>query len=51
MYLNPFFFLTASFAPPNQLYPAWTTCAAVFIVVGALAVTLTLRNLRRGGDL
>jgi hypothetical protein len=22
MYVNPFFFLTASFAPPKQLYPA-----------------------------
>jgi ABC-2 type transport system permease protein len=51
MYLNPFFFLTASFAPPRQLYPAWTTCAAVFIATGVLAVTLTLRNLRRRGEL
>jgi ABC-2 type transport system permease protein len=51
MYVNPFFFLTASFAPPKQLYPAWTTCASVFIALGALAVALTLRNLRRRGDL
>jgi ABC-2 type transport system permease protein len=51
MYLNPFFFLTASFAPPKQLYPAWITCACVFIALGALAVALTLRNLRRRGDL
>jgi ABC-2 type transport system permease protein len=51
MYLNPFFFLTASFAPPRQLYPAWTTCATVFIVLGALAVALTLHNLRHSGDL
>jgi hypothetical protein len=50
MYLNPFFLLTASFAPPRQLYPAWTTCAAVFIAVGAVAVALTLRNLHRAGD-
>jgi ABC-type transport system involved in multi-copper enzyme maturation permease subunit len=48
MYLNPFFFLTASFAPPKQLYPAWITCASVFITLGALAMALTLRNLRRG---
>jgi ABC-2 type transport system permease protein len=51
MYLNPFFFLTASFAPPRQLYPAWTSCATVFIVLGALAVALTLHNLRNRGDL
>jgi ABC-2 type transport system permease protein len=51
MYLNPFFFLTASFAPPKQLYPAWMTSACVFIALGALAVVLTLRNLRRRGDL
>ncbi len=51
MYLNPFFFLTASFAPPSQLYPAWTTCAALFIGLGATAAVLTLRNLRRGGEL
>jgi ABC-2 type transport system permease protein len=50
MYVNPFFFLTASFAPPRQLYPAWITCACVFIAVGAVAVALTLRNLRRRGD-
>ncbi len=51
MYLNPFFFLTASFAPPEQLYPAWITSAGVFIAIGVLAVVLTLRNLRRRGDL
>jgi hypothetical protein len=51
MYVNPFFFLTSSFAPPKQLYPAWITCAGVFIALGALAVALTLRNLRRRGDL
>jgi ABC-2 type transport system permease protein len=51
MYVNPFFFLTASFAPPKQLYPAWITCACVFVALGALAVALTLRNLRRRGDL
>jgi len=51
MYVNPFFFLTTSFAPPRQLYPAWTTCACVFIALGGLAAGLTLRNLRRRGDL
>jgi ABC-2 type transport system permease protein len=51
MYVNPFFFLTASFAPPEQLYPAWVTCACVFIVLGGIAGVLTLRNLRRRADL
>jgi ABC-2 type transport system permease protein len=51
MYVNPFFFLTASFAPPKQLYPAWFTCACVFVALGAVAIALTLRNLRRRGDL
>jgi ABC-2 type transport system permease protein len=51
MYVNPFFFLTASFAPPKQLYPAWITCAGVFIALGAVALALTLRNLQRRGDL
>ena len=50
MYVNPFFFLTASFAPPKQLYPAWVTCACGFVFIGAVAVVLTLRNLRRRGD-
>jgi ABC-2 type transport system permease protein len=50
MYLNPFFFLTASFAPPKQLYPAWTTCACVFVALAAIAAGLTVRNLRQSGD-
>ena len=51
MYLNPFFFLTTAFAPPRQLYPAWTACAIVFVTAGALAVAMTLRNLRTKSDL
>ncbi len=51
MYVNPFFFLTTSFAPLKQLYPEWTICACVFVALGGLAVALTLRNLRRRGDL
>ncbi len=50
MYVNPFFFLTTSFASRSQLYPAWTACAGVFLAIGALAVALTLRNLKRSGD-
>jgi ABC-2 type transport system permease protein len=51
MYLNPFFFLTSSFARPSELYPAWATCATVFIAIGIISVLLTLRNLRHSGDL
>lgn len=51
MYFNPFFFLTSSFAPPRELYPAWATCAIVFIAIGIVSVLLTLRNLRHSGDL
>ena len=50
MYVNPFFFLTASFASPKQLYPTWLACAGVFTLIGALALAFTLRNLRRRGD-
>ena len=50
MYLNPFFFLTSSFASPSELYPAWVTCAVVFIAIGVGCVVLTLRNLRNLGD-
>jgi len=50
MYLNPFFFLTSSFAPLRQLYPAWFTCACVFVGLSSLAVVMTLRNLRLKED-
>ena len=50
MYVNPFFFLTASFASPRQLYPDWIICACVFIAIGAIAAGLTVRNLGRSGD-
>ena len=50
MYLNPFFFLTASFAPVRQLYPAWITCAFIYVAVGVLALTMAIRNLRRRND-
>jgi ABC-2 type transport system permease protein len=50
MYMNPFFFLTSSFAPPSKLYPAWVTCAFAFIAIGVIAAGLTLRNLRHRGD-
>lgn len=50
MYLNPFFFLTMSFAPLRELYPEWTTCLLTFVGIGAIAVLLTIRNLRRSGE-
>ena len=50
LYANPFFFLTASFAQPRELYPAWVACACVFVAVGALAVAGTVRNLRKRRD-
>ena len=50
MYVNPFFFLTTSFAPARELYPAWVTSACVFVALGAIAVRGTLRNLKRKGD-
>jgi ABC-type transport system involved in multi-copper enzyme maturation permease subunit len=51
LYFNPFFFLTVAFVPADELYPAWVQCLAVFTLLGVLSVLLTLRNLRRGGEL
>lgn len=50
LYLNPIFFLTTSLATPAELYPEWYRCLAVFLIVTALAVTLSLRNLRKSGE-
>lgn len=50
LYLNPVFFLTVSFAPKEQLFPEWVTCLTVFVLLGGLSALLTLRNLRRSGD-
>lgn len=50
LYLNPLFFLTMAFAPKDQLYPEWVICLVVFVLVGGLSVLLTLRNLRRSGE-
>ena len=49
LYVNPFYFLTMSFAPARQLYPEWTICLAVFGGLGLLAGALAVRNLRRSG--
>jgi ABC-2 type transport system permease protein len=51
LYLNPFFFLTVAFAAKDQLYPEWVTCLLVFMLIAAFCVTLTVRNLRRSGEM
>jgi len=50
LYFNPVFFLIMAFAPPRQLYPEWTTCAAIFLAMALVSVLLTLYNLRRAGE-
>jgi ABC-type transport system involved in multi-copper enzyme maturation permease subunit len=51
LYFNPVYFLTVSLVPPDQLYPEWTQCLSVFSLLGVVSILLTLRNLRRGGDM
>jgi hypothetical protein len=51
LYLNPLFFLTSALVPKNQLYPEWFICLGVFVALAALCAVLTLRNLRRSGDI
>lgn len=51
LYLNPVYFLTMSLVPADQLYPEWVQCLAVFSLLGVVSALLTLRNLRRGGEM
>lgn len=51
LYVNPVFFITMSLVPRGQLYPEWFICLAVFVAISALSAALTLRNLRRSGDI
>ncbi len=51
LYLNPVYFLIVSLAPARGLYPQWVICLAAFLAIAALSVFLTLRNLRRSGDI
>jgi hypothetical protein len=51
LYLNPIFFVTVSLVPRGQLYPEWFICLAVFFAISVLSAVLTLRNLRRSGDI
>jgi ABC-2 type transport system permease protein len=47
---NPFFFLTLSLTDPRELYPEWWVSAGIFVLLGTVAVWLTIRNLRRNID-
>jgi ABC-type transport system involved in multi-copper enzyme maturation permease subunit len=51
LYLNPLFFLTTALVPKNQLYPEWLECLGAFVAIALLCAGLTLRNLRRSGDI
>jgi ABC-type transport system involved in multi-copper enzyme maturation permease subunit len=51
LFFNPVFFLTVGFAPAAQLYPEWVQCAAVSLLLAVVSVLLTLRNLRRAGEM
>jgi ABC-2 type transport system permease protein len=51
LYANPVFFLTTSFVPRAQLYPAWCWCLVTFVSVSVLCILLALRNIRRSGDI
>ena len=50
LYFNPIFFLTMAFAQPRELYPEWTTCAAIFLAIALVSALLSLHNLRRAGE-
>ena len=50
LYLNPIFFLTSSFATPEELYPEWYRCLAAFLILSTVAVALSLRNIRKSGE-
>jgi hypothetical protein len=47
---NPFFFLTLSLTDPRELYPEWLVSAAIFVLLGTVAIRLTIRNPRRNSD-
>lgn len=51
LFLNPLFFVTVSLVPRGELYPEWFICLAVFVSISVLSAALTLRNLRRSGDI
>lgn len=50
LFLNPIYFLITGFVPKEQLYPEWISCLVAFLVLTAICSLLTLRNIRRSGD-
>jgi len=50
LYANPGFFMLMAFSTPRGLYPHWFACLAVFLTIGGLSVLLTIRNIRRSGN-
>lgn len=51
LYFNPVFFVIVALVPPDQLYPEWVACLAAFVSLAALSILLTLRNIRRSGEI
>lgn len=50
LFANPFFFLTLSLTDPAKLCPEWVCSAVIFLLIGTVAVLLTLRNLSRSRE-
>jgi len=48
--MNPFFLITAAFAPPEMMFSNWLMSAGFFLLLGLAAKALTLHNLRRAGE-
>jgi ABC-2 type transport system permease protein len=51
LYINPVYFLLVSLSPARGLYPHWFICLGAFLAIAALSILLTVRNLRRSGDI
>jgi len=50
LYLNPYFLVSMAFVAEKEWYPDWFIAIGAFVLLGAIAVLLALRNLRRGGE-
>lgn len=50
LYLNPYFLVGMAFVRPQEWYPDWYISLGAFLLLGAIAVLLALRNLRRTGE-
>jgi ABC-2 type transport system permease protein len=51
LYFNPVYFLLSSLVPARGLYPQWFICLGVFLAIATISIYLTLRNLRRSGEI